>query len=219
MGGHAGGDVAALAAADALASEFREGRAAKELYAALASANMAVRKVRKAKRTADAGATVAAIAMGGGRALVGWSGDCRAYRLRGRKLTALTVDHAPDASAVKEHLSILEEALTKTRVSPSQRALYLTLAEARCSSAVMKCLGSSDRLDGEVQNIEARPGDVFLVCSDGLVDHDTRKLKLRDATVATALRSAEDPARALVDAVLALDDPTQDNVTVVVVRL
>jgi serine/threonine protein phosphatase PrpC len=178
-----------------------------------------VRTVREQPRLADAGATVAALAMGGGHAVVGWSGDCRVYRLRGRKLAQLTVDHAPDEATVKEHLSNLESTLVRAGVAPRERSLYLTLAEARCSAVVMKCLGATEHLDADVHTIDARAGDAFLVCTDGFMDHDTRELKLGDATVAAALREAEDPARALVDAVLALEDSAQDNLAAVVVRL
>jgi protein phosphatase len=122
-------------------------------------------------------------------------GDSRAYLWRGGRLEQLTRDH----SVAFEQLEIGAITKDELRTHPNQRLLTRTL---RASSALVI---------PELSVVPILPGDVFLLCSDGLTK------ELTDEQVATTA-SRTDPAllaRALVDR--ANEAGGRDNVTVVVV--
>ena len=84
---------------------------------------------------------------------VGHLGDSRVYRFRDQRLEQVTQDH-----------SLVQELLDKGLVTP---------AEARVSSkknVVTRALRVARKVLVEVHEHETRPGDVYLLCSDGLTD-------------------------------------------------
>ncbi|MCC5876747.1 MAG: Stp1/IreP family PP2C-type Ser/Thr phosphatase [Candidatus Sumerlaeia bacterium] len=93
-------------------------------------------------------------------------GDSRCYRLRNSQLEKITLDH----SWVEEQL---------------QRGI-ITLEEAknhRWKNVITRALGNKLEVDVEVQTFDTQPGDLFLLCSDGLsgmVDDQ----KMEDAVLA-----------------------------------
>jgi protein phosphatase len=80
-------------------------------------------------------------------------GDSRAYRLRDDKLEQLTMDH-----------SLLQELV--------DRGFYSQEEAQRSSNRnyVTRALGVEPRVDIELQEYECKPGDIYLLCSDGLPD-------------------------------------------------
>jgi PPM family protein phosphatase len=87
------------------------------------------------------------------RLLVGHIGDSRAYRLRNGEMTQITRDH-----------SLLQEQLDAGLITPEQAATSLH------KNLVTRALGVEDAVLLEVNEHRVEPGDLYLLCSDGLSD-------------------------------------------------
>ncbi|MBL8808659.1 MAG: serine/threonine-protein phosphatase [Planctomycetaceae bacterium] len=122
-------------------------------------------------------------------------GDSRAYELRGGKLRQLTTDH-----------SVTQALLDSGTISPEEAKTH------RWRNTLYKYIGCRDGVNGaNVTEIVPRPGDRFMLCSDGLNDG------LESTEITRLLQSSNDPqevAEKLVKA--ALDAGSRDNVTCVV---
>lgn len=122
-------------------------------------------------------------------------GDSRAYHFRAGALHPVTRDQTMGAFLVAE------------RTLSEQQA-----ERAGLNDVLASALGAAD-MTPAVGVLELEPGDVLLLCTDGLTKH------LREPQIAAVLadgRDAETSCRRLVD--LALEDGGRDNVTVVVVQ-
>jgi protein phosphatase len=125
-------------------------------------------------------------------------GDSRMYRLRGDTFQCITRDH-----------SLLQEQIDAGLISPedARHALHRNL--------VTRALGVHPGVEVDVVDVDARPGDVFLFCSDGLND------MVSDEDIAFTLGSLAGSlplaARQLVR--LANDNGGRDNISVVLVRV
>ncbi len=199
MGGHADGAAAAYLAVHGAGNVLRS---AAEPHRALADAvgesNESIARHRASRGGTVTGTTLVAAVLGGGRASIASVGDSRAYLLRGGALVQITVDHswvaeqvragqlAPGAAATHPHRSLLTRALT------------------------------GDPVEVDVFATEVRPGDLLLLCSDGLWEPlgDGRLGELLGAGVAMPLDAV---ATAACDAALAAGGT--DNVTVVLCRV
>ncbi|MBX9612119.1 MAG: Stp1/IreP family PP2C-type Ser/Thr phosphatase [Burkholderiales bacterium] len=100
------------------------------------------------------------------RVLLGHIGDSRVYRLRGRQLEQITKDH-----------SLLQEQIDAGLISPEQAATALH------KNLVTRALGVEDSVMLEVNEHMVEPGDLYLMCSDGLSD------MIDDAAIALVLDS------------------------------
>jgi protein phosphatase len=116
-----------------------------------------------------------------------WAGDSRVYRLRHRRFAQLTTDHTWAAE------------------------LNLQNPREEADHAITRAVGGEDTLLLDVRRDRVRPGDRYLLCSDGLTH------ELDDEQIATLLSEGEPPqcVSALIAATLAAG--ARDNVTVVVV--
>lgn len=126
-------------------------------------------------------------------------GDSRAYRLRGGRIERLTKDHSL-ADALVDAGTITEEELANHKY---KNVLYLYL-------------GCKDARNGpeDVRVLDVRPGDRFLLASDGLTG------VVRDEDLTEVLEAVEDPqraAQALIDR--ALSNDSKDNVTALVIHV
>jgi protein phosphatase len=147
---------------------------------------------------AGMGATLALTVFRGRTVTVAHVGDSRVYRLRRQELKALTRDH-----------SLLEEQI---------RNGLMTREQARLShnrNVVTRALGVDPEVDTEIQIFDVRPGDIFLLCSDGLTD------MVDDETLRSTLTAMQDnlelAARNLVQ--LANDCGGRDNISVILARV
>ena len=122
-------------------------------------------------------------------------GDSRAYHFRAGTLRPLTRDQTMGAYLVAE------------RALSAQQAEHAGLNDVLASA-----LGAAD-MTPAVEVLEIEPGDVLLLCTDGLTKH------LSEPDIAAVLGSAGD-AKASCHALMerALADGGRDNVTVVVAR-
>ncbi|GAC48264.1 PP2C family protein-serine/threonine phosphatase [Gordonia aichiensis] len=125
-------------------------------------------------------------------------GDSRTYRYQNGTLQLLTRDHSQVQEFVDAGVITAEQARIDPRRNVITRALGAGMAEP----------------DADYFSTPALPGDVLLICSDGLTG------ELPDAEIADILAgsdSAEDAAASLVDAALFVG--AHDNVTVIVVAV
>jgi protein phosphatase len=200
MGGAQAGEVASRLAVDA----FREFHEADELEpeervtAIIQEANRRIyERARQDSQASGMGTTVTAALVGAESVSVGHVGDSRAYRLRGGRLEQLTDDHSLVADLVRGGRLTPEEA----DVHPQR-------------SVITRALGTDAQVDVDAFTFEALPGDVILLCSDGLTTMVTDE---EIVAVVGEAKSLEDAAKQLVKA--ANRRGGEDNVTVVLFAL
>ncbi|WP_448630750.1 Stp1/IreP family PP2C-type Ser/Thr phosphatase [Cellulomonas soli] len=200
MGGHAGGDVASSMAVAAFAPLDGESHgpddALDELEEALALAHdELVARTESEPELAGMGTTVTAILRAGNKLAMMHLGDSRGYLLRDGELTQVTADH-----------TFVQHLVDTGKITPEEAEHHPQ------RSVVMRVLGAYDtEITPDLSVREARPGDRWLLCSDGLsgfVSHDTIEQTMAGVTEIDAC------ADLLVQ--LALRAGGGDNVTVVV---
>ena len=195
MGGHSNGHLASAAiAAELEALELTNDFDTDVglIGAALARVNAAILTLAEQSNT-KIGSTVAALYMNQSRYAGLWAGDCRIYRMRERSLIQLTRDHSPVQDLVDRGVIQASEA----RSHPM-------------SHIVSRAIGVDTSVEADLTTGELSPGDVFLLCSDGLTAVAT------DQDIITELAAVEGrAARRLVE--LALSRGSPDNVTVLTV--
>jgi len=201
IGGYARGEVASRLVVDAIREAWRpdapEG-APEALTAAIREANARVHAATRdlPRGAAEAepdrmGSTVVAVAVTGATATIAHVGDSRAYRLRDGALAALTVDHTVGA----------------------QRAAQGGTVGARFRNLLTRAVGIGPELAVEVRQEAVRPGDLFLLCSDGLTNMVS---EARMAAVLNENPSLEGACRALLAEANA--NGGRDNASVILVR-
>jgi protein phosphatase/serine/threonine-protein phosphatase Stp1 len=196
-GGHGAGDVASAAVAAAL-EELPPGLSAAEMLAQLRLRVAAVHADLQ-RRAQEEGAgrimatTLVALLARGGHYACLWAGDSRAYLLRDGKLMRLTRDHSLVQELVDQGLLAADQAESHPQ-----------------ANIITRAVGAQGEL--ELDKISARiaPGDLFLLCSDGLFK------ALEEAEIASLLASGKGP-EALLAAALARG--ARDNVTALAVGL
>jgi PPM family protein phosphatase len=202
MGGYQGGELASGIATSVIASELRKASATDWKGATERAIATAGERIREAKaddpRYAEMGTTlVLAWLATHDRMIVAHIGDSRAYRLRGGRLEQLTRDHA-----------FLQEQVDRGAI---------TLEEARSSRSrhlVTRALGMKEAA-ADVRSVDIAPGDVFLLCSDGLHDAVDR------AEIERALNCLEAnlPLAAKILVHMANDNGGDDNISIALAKV
>jgi serine/threonine protein phosphatase PrpC len=160
MGGHTAGQVASELAAETALQAIRtlEGAAAsvaERLRYAVAAANRAIySKAQQHPEFAGMGTTLVAFLADGARAALAHVGDSRAYLIRARRIRQLTDDH----SIVGELLRRREISEDAAREHPHRHVLT-------------QALGVRRSVEPDLVELALEPGDVFVLCSDGLTNH------------------------------------------------
>jgi protein phosphatase len=200
MGGHPGGEVASLLAVRVLLNDL--------IHAA--NGGNPLRRLEHAMRSSDreihsAGARRGDLASMGTTLTAAWwippmlyfahVGHSRLYLLRGGRLARLTKDHTVSAG-------MTEAGFEETKAAGFEHVLTQALG------------GDHEGVDPEAGCRRLYPGDVLLLCTDGLLrgvdeDHITRVLE--------EVHSASDAAAGLLESALATDD--LDNITALVARV
>ncbi|WP_224364419.1 PP2C family protein-serine/threonine phosphatase [Hyalangium versicolor] len=162
-----------------------------EACTALAQRAVVSRRVGPLK---EMGSTVVALAVGRQGAAVAHVGDSRLYRLRGGQLEALTRDH-----------SVMEE-MRAAGLEPPPRK------QSAFGHIITRALGT-ERADPAVQALELRPGDVYLLCSDGLYE----PLGMEGLIARLSSGTVSEACEALVSG--AYEAGGSDNITAVVLRV
>lgn len=150
---------------------------------------------RRIGRLASMGSTVAALVVRDGKAVVAHVGDSRVYRLRKGELRQLTADHSLYAEMQRSGAEV-----------PSREACgYLNV--------ITRAVGLTGGSRPDLTSEPARPGDVYLLCTDGLTEG------VSDARIAEVLGASppDEATEALVAE--AIEHGSRDNVTAVVVAV
>lgn len=202
MGGHAGGDIASRIAVDILDERTVDDNTdvPAELEAALRAGHEAILKAAAADSGLNGmGTTMTALRFSGaGRCVIAHVGDSRAYRYRGGELDQLTRDQ-----------TWVQEQVDAGLISPRQAKRH------PYSAMLTGALGIAGiDLDVELIQLEPRPGDLFLLCTDGLV------ARLDDGDISRIL-AADDDVHATADALVAAANAAggPDNITVALIRV
>ncbi len=156
MGGHAAGEVASALAAEVIRRVFYEleGRPSEILAAAFDAANDAVFAYAQSHpECSGMGTTCTALAIRDDRAWLAHIGDSRAYLLRASRLTQLSEDHTLVAKLVKDGVLTAEEA-----------------SSSEHNNVILQALGPAPKIKPDVwsEGLRLVPGDVVILCSDGL---------------------------------------------------
>jgi PPM family protein phosphatase len=201
MGGHAGGDVASSVALGRLVDldgDSYGGEALRRLADALRGANAEIaRRAADDPQLAGMGTTATVLMRYDRKLALAHIGDSRGYLLRDGELIRITRDHTFVQSLVDEGRISADEA-----EQHPQRNI------------VTRVLSGDPDDEPDVSAREARVGDRYLLCSDGLTG------VVSEATIAETLAAGDDPAataEALIS--MALRGGAPDNVTVVVAQV
>lgn len=215
MGGYNAGEVASGIAVSMLSSELKlaldrfaptrlNGEAAEQ-----AAVKLLDEHVRRANRSifqaaqsqpqyAGMGTTLVTALFYNNRMSVAHIGDSRMYRLRGETFDQITRDHSLLQEQIESGMITKEEA----RVSQNK-------------NLVTRAMGIDPEVEPEIKTYEVRPGDVYLLCSDGLNDMvEDGEIRLTLATLQSNLTLA---AGQLVQ--MANDNGGRDNVSVILVKV
>ncbi|TAJ48323.1 MAG: serine/threonine-protein phosphatase [Herbiconiux sp.] len=201
MGGHAGGDVASALALKRLAEIDGQYNSAVDaefaLQEAIVAANAVLTEtVYEHPELTGMGTTLSALVRVGQSVALAHIGDSRVYRLRDEVLTQITIDH-----------TFVQRLVDSGRITPEEAKTHPR------RSVLMRVLGDVDAApEVDLQVMDTRPGDRWMLCSDGLsgvVEHDDIEKILKNSI------APRDAANSLIKE--SLDHGAPDNVTVVVV--
>jgi protein phosphatase len=214
VGGHAKGEVASAEAVDQIFAFVRQGRTTIDGYAAKPD-DPGRKQVNRLLESAVQSAcymvfgmaemdpsqkgmstTISSLLITAGHAVTAQVGDSRVYRVREGVAHQLTEDH--------------------TLVNYKLKQGLITEAEARTmkgKNVITRAVGHKDYVEVDVRETDARAGDVFLLCSDGLHGY------LKDGEVEHVL--AEGPREQAAERFIKLanDRGGKDNITVVLVHV
>ncbi|KQR51079.1 protein phosphatase [Leifsonia sp. Leaf336] len=203
MGGHAGGDVASAIAVNRIREADAEYETASEAEFALQSALIAANSllaetVFEHPELTGMGTTVSALMRVGDEVAIAHIGDSRIYLFRDGELSQVSVDHTFVQRLVDSGRITEEEAMVHPR-----------------RSVLMRVLGDVDA-SPEIDTLilATRPGDRWLICSDGL----SGVVKNDDLLAALA---SKDAPKQVADRLVkqSLDAGAPDNVTVVILDI
>lgn len=199
MGGHTAGDVASGMICESL-GEITPGPELPDLIdeveRRLLEVNANLREIASKKEAQTIGSTVAAMIALDRHAVCVWAGDSRVYRCRAGQIVQVTQDHALVEELVEKGILTREQAVSHPQ-----------------GNLVTRAVGATDNLKLDMEIVELQPGDVFVLCSDGL-DKEMEPDEILEVVERENDRSLSDM---LVD--LALSRGSRDNVTVVTVQI
>jgi protein phosphatase len=155
MGGAQAGEVASELAAGALRESDVDGGGERRVVAAIQEANRRVHhRASTDAATSGMGTTMTvALVEDDGSVTFGHVGDSRAYLLRAGQLEQLTDDH-----------SLVAELVRRGELSPREAEVHPQ------RSVITRALGTDPDVDVDAFTVRGEPGDLYLICSDGLSD-------------------------------------------------
>ena len=200
MGGHKAGDFASSYAVEVLLSTIREdenSNPVKIIRAAIENANtQLLREASDNETMSGMGTTMVLVTIVGHYAYVANVGDSRLYLIDENKISQITKDH----SLVEEMVRMGEISRDDARNHPDK-------------NIITRALGAGRDVDVDFFDIRLTPGDILLLCSDGLSnmvpDEDIRQVIRTSETL-------EETGRRLVS--MANDNGGRDNIAVVLVE-
>ena len=204
MGGYAGGEVASRTSIKTLvellpviSNPDLDPESRDDIYrSSITDIDQAIRKIADEKPELDGmGTTLTSFALFDNQVHLLHIGDSRAYRIRGKKITRLSHDH----TVVQELID--QGRITEEEANDHPQRSFLTQA-----------LMGKGNLDAPLLTFPAEPGDIYLVCSDGLT------VVIDEGKIASAFsEDLQSAVNSLVDLTYKKDAP--DNVTVIAARI
>lgn len=206
MGGHDAGDLASSLAIQVIAQKASaelfglQNRSENELSdwikRTVQAANQAVFEARQAAKS-DMGSTLACALMMGDKVCIAHIGDSRVYQFREGALLQLTTDH----SVVQQLVTIGKISSKEAREHPQRNVIY-------------RSLGENSQVEADVSIQRVQPGDMLLICSDGL------NSMLEDEKIQILIRESPSPQVAcdyLVDAANLAGG--EDNISIILINV
>lgn len=200
MGGAQAGEVASMTAIQAFSDGLPKGPPAEALESSISLANRTIHdQAHSDPALSGMGTTITAAAVDSEReeVAIGHVGDSRAYRLRDGIFQRLTRDH-----------SLVEEMRRRGQITEEQAEDHPQ------RSIITRALGPEPEVQVDVQVVPTEPGDIFMLCSDGLTT------MLADERIRTLIEQSPDlsrAARALVDEANIAGG--RDNITVLLFQI
>lgn len=215
MGGYNAGEVASGIATALISNETRQAlaridprmvdRAGSALVATrllrdvIARANTAIyHSANSQPQYAGMGTTLVTALFCDNRLTLAHIGDSRGYRFREGRLQQITRDH----SLLQEQID--SGLLTREAAKRSQN-----------KNLVTRALGIEPEVEAEIHTHDARPGDIYLMCSDGLND----MIEDEDIELTLGALAANLPLAAEQLVQMANDAGGRDNVSVILIRV
>ena len=222
MGGHSSGEIASQLSVRAFSSVYIDNERAKQVkkewkrereergadcvptlaeyhlrYAVTHANETIFSHAARKPALGDMGTTLVALAFSGSRVYVAFVGDSRAYRYRDGKIEQLTEDH-----------SLANDLIRAKALRPEDLDAF------PYKNVIVRALGLQAQVQVDSFYRSARPGDRYLLCSDGLSDLVKNG---RIGEILGAHPGPEAAAEALTEE--AMDAGGNDNITVLVVDL
>ena len=199
MGGAQAGEVASRIAVESFYGGLGDSSDPEERLAANAlAANARIHELsQRNAEHAGMGTTLTAIYVGEQEVAIAHVGDSRAYCLREGELLRLTDDH-----------SLVDELIREGRLTPEEAE------EHPQRSIITRALGPEEIVEVDTRSFRARPGDLYLLCSDGLTSMVPEG---RLAEILGVHRRLRDAGEALIAE--ANRAGGRDNITVILLRL
>ncbi|HKA25947.1 MAG TPA: Stp1/IreP family PP2C-type Ser/Thr phosphatase [Gaiellaceae bacterium] len=196
MGGAQAGELASSLAAGAVREdEGAEGSGERRVTEIIQEANRRVYQRSSQDAAASGmGTTMTVALVGDGSVVFGHVGDSRAYLIRDGRLEQLTEDH-----------SLVAELVRSGKLSPEEAETHPQ------RSVITRALGTDPDVDVDVDSIETVPGDLFMLCSDGLTS------MVEDDVILQTIEKNRDNLQAAAKALIraANKGGGEDNITVV----
>ena len=215
MGGHAGGGTASRIAVETIDKELRRARESRDnpfvtspnlqdsllpdaLRTAVERACLAIfTTAQEDPRLSGMGTTVISLVVRDNQVFFAHVGDSRAYLIRGPLIQQVSEDH-----------SLVNEQIKAGMITPEEAK------HSRYKNIITRSVGFEEEVQVDVMGVVAEPGDVFLLCSDGLANM-VEDRELHEVVQSTS--SLADVPKRLID--LANERGGDDNITAIVVQM
>ena len=141
------------------------------------------------------GTTLTALYLDKGDAYIAHVGDTRVYLMRNGVIMRITEDH-----------TLVEALVLAGKITPAEARIHPQ------RNLITRSLGNHPMVDVDVVHLDKRPGDVWMMCSDGLSNHVTERQMKR-------VLAGEGSWQEKVDSLMAMavENGTTDNLTCVIV--
>lgn len=216
MGGHASGEVASRMAAETVSSFFKMTTHDAEatwpfkeeknlrydenrLAAAIKWSNRRIYEAAaREPKYKGMGTTIVTAFFTQGGAYLGHVGDSRGYRIRSGQIQQMTEDH-----------SLLNDYIKANKLTPEE------IEHFPHKNVIVRALGMKELVQVDVTRLDPKPGDYYLLCSDGLTgmltnDADVLRIVIESKDLKTACKNLIDAAN---------DVGGTDNITVALIQL
>lgn len=211
MGGQQAGELASKIAVDTVLDYYNQehsrsdvgapafegvSQRAANLATSIQLANQAIHDTgARDIRVQGMGSTIVAVSIDGELFSIANVGDSRIYLIRKNEVVQLTNDHSLVMEQVRRGLMTLEEA-----------------EQSKMQNVIVRALGTDDTVEPDLADHEFVPGDVLLMCSDGL----SRYVKEEKMAEAVNQESLEQACSDLIEAAKA--GKSDDNITCLLIR-